>query len=242
MKKKKIIHNYAAITAVVIAVILGGIFLVKAGGDSARYYIENLTNFNEASQEPAMGAISYSEGKITYDQLAESVLQEKMVTVSSLSVELIADIPIELLPDAGAGKVNQIVSITGFRKFSSESFSFNQIVQSHEGFEVKWAPGPVTASGLNGHFVLGGSFSAGFTTGDAGENSDASRSVEYWVPSVKITTGPSTDLASKSYVAPMLSSRSAVYLTASSSFKTAGRDRQTYFIFKILYRILDISG
>ena len=222
-------------------VILGGMLFVRAGGDSARYYIENLTNFNEAPvQEPAMGVITFNEGRTTYDQLAEAVLQEKMVTVSSLSVELIADIPVELLPDAGTNKVNQIVSITGFRKFSSESFSFNQYTQSHEGFEVKWAPGPVTASGLNGHFVLGASFSTGFTTGNAGENGDASRSIEYWVPSVK--TSGQTGTASISFAGPMLASRSAVYLTASSAFKTAGRDRQTYFIFKILYRILDIPG
>ena len=212
-------------------VILLGFLFVRAGGDSARYYIENLTNFNEASQEPMMGAITYDEGRTTYDQLAESVLQEKVVTVASASVATIAATAIELLPDAGTGKVNQVISITGFRKFSSESFGFKSMTQSHEGFEIKWGSADVSTVGLNGQVALGASFSRGFTTGGLGDNGGASRSAEYWMPSI-------ASISLSGYNFPVLASQSAVYLTASSAFSTGSNQAQGTFLFKILYRIL----
>lgn len=245
--------KYIAIILTAIVIILGLFLYVRAGGDSAKYYIEKIENFSDSvgsfltpTPEGPMGAIVFNEGRTTFDQLAEGVLQEKIVTVASLSIDTIADTPVELLPDAGTGKVNQLVSIIGFRKFSSESFSFNQIVQSHEGFEVKWGSPDVTASGLNGHVALGASFSTGFTTGDAGSNNGASLSVEVWNPSGKTTGGggngdtSGNDLASKSYAPTYLASQSAVYLTASSAFKTDGRDRQTSFMFRVIYRVLSI--
>ncbi len=216
------------IVGVVVAVVLSLFAVFKPA--TIKEFVENPT-----------GAIEFNTGRTTYSQLADSVLQEKIVTVASSSVKSIADFPVLLLPAVGAGRVNEIVSITGYRDFSSESFGYSQVgSDDREGFEVKWVPGQIanTASGLNGFLALGGSFSRGFISGGNGE-SRASRSTEYWVPSVPLNFGPIDTIgASESYILPVLASQSAVYLTASTAFTDASNQAQGNFIFRIIYRIL----
>ena len=232
-----------------------------SAGTPGKYIIENFSgtlndngsNSTEVSGE--LGAIEFNTGKTTYDELAEGVLQERVVFLSADQVRAIERTPIELVPDPGNDKVVQVEKIIGFREFSSESFDYVQnktVIDGdadvyQEGFEVKWGSGPnQTASGMNGAFALGASFSRGFVNGGT-QATRASPSIETWQPSGRFDidnghTVQNNGLASTSYIPTLFSSPSSgVFLTASTSFRNSlGFVSDTRFWFRVVYRVLTL--
>ncbi len=79
-------------------------------------------------------------------------LQSTVVTLASAQFDTLGTTPVELVADPGDGKVAQLVSVTGYRFFASESW--NTVT---DGIEVKYDG----ASGLS----LTASFSKGFADG-----------------------------------------------------------------------------
>jgi hypothetical protein len=242
---KKLKKKYSVVSTLVVAVALvvfGGVNWLKAAGEGS--VIQNIQNWYgnvEAptgfSEEGLIGAIEMESGKIVYDNLASSVLQRRTVVVSASQVNGLIDDEngIELIPAVGPNAVIVVQEITGFRRFSSESWSRGA---ANESFEIK-LDNIVTASGSSGAYALGASFSRGFLTGD-GDNSIASRAVEVWKPSQLSTiaewpNGSSTGSSSFDY--PTYSSQSAVILSGRvdpSNVETSGI---TDFVFEVVYRI-----
>jgi len=243
LKKNSIVSTLVVAVAVVALTIFGGVNWLKAAGEGS--VIQNIQNWYGNIEAPAgmagegmLGAIEMESGKNTFDNLAQSVLQRRTVVVSAAQVDGLIDDEngIELISAVGPNQVIVVQEITGFRRFSSESW--NRGVPTNESFEVKLA-NIVTASGSNGAFALGASFSRGFLTGD-GDNSIASRAVEVWRPSQlsNITEWPNGgSLGSGSFDYPTYASQSAVILTGRvdpSNVETSGI---TDFVFEVVYRI-----
>lgn len=222
--------KYIAITVVAIAIILGLILYVRAGGDSAKYNIENWTgNLVEGitgAPEGPMGAITFSEGGATYDQLARDVLQKRTVLVTATQVNELSDDEdgIILIPAVGSNEVIQVESIVGFNRFSSESWSR---VAGNESFEIKWDSGAL-ASGGTGRYNLGASFSNGFLTA-AATTTTASKGVEVWRPYIP------TDTSVANFT--LTASSSAVVLSGFVNPSNVETDI-TDFVFEVFYRIL----
>jgi hypothetical protein len=91
-------------------------------------------------------------------------LQSVSVTLASASLDTINATPIQVIADPGDGKVIELVAITGYRYFSSDSW--HGIL---DGLEVKY-------DGATG-VALTASFSTGFITGN-GSSSTASPSYQ----------------------------------------------------------------
>ena len=245
-------------TGVIVAVVVfGAVGWLKSYTGQAVNVIENVENFYsnvseqvvEVADEAALGIVEFFSGKVTYNQLASNVLQERIVRVSPEQVASIAFNPVELLPAPGAGFVYDIQSILGVRVFSSESFNFSSSGgDDREGFEVKWGGCCLTASGLNGAFALGASFSPGFTSGNA-TNSRTSPSFEIWTPSQDflIDDDGLGGVASKQYEPVRYASASSVLLTASTTFDATTRtavadgENQTTFFFRVIYRLVNLN-
>ena len=242
--------------AIIVVVVFGVINFVKSGG-AGNYIIEHVENLynNDKSEsaisgdgtEAPLGISEFFNG-VTYNQLAPNVLQERIVRVSPATVASISFLAnrVELLPDPGAGFAYDIQSIIGYRKFASESFGFRHT--NTEGFEVKWNGCCNTASGMNGAFALGASFSRGFTTGNA-SNNRTSPSFEIWTPSANFLNdgAAGSEEASRSFEPTRYASASAVYLTASATFSAVTKtavatgENGTEFFFRIIYRLVNLN-
>lgn len=219
---------------------------VRSSGNPAKYVIENFSgvfndngdNSTDLSGSENLGAIEFNTGKTTFNELANSVLKRNTITVSAAQIDDLRTHPVTLVPAVGTDQVIVVQEITGFRRFSSESWNRG----NNESFEVKWASSQTATgslAGAAGNVALGASFSTGFLTGDA-LNSQASRSVEVWKPSGLLVTddGPSSGIASNSYQPSYYASSSAVLLTGlvnPSNVETSGI---TDFVFEVVYRIL----
>ena len=256
---KKFILPLVVIVAVVA---LGVVGFVKSFSGEANTVIEHIENFtgtiegaldngvnNDQNGDGRVGITEFFNG-VTFNQLAPNVLQERIVRVSAAQVASISFNPVELLADPGSGFTYDVIRIIAFRKFASEGFVYNASAgDDHEGFEVKWGGCCTTASGLNGAWPLGASFSTGFLTGNA-TNSRTSPSFEIWTPSRDwlnddgvISGGP----ASKQYVPTLLASSSPVYLTASANFSAAtdtavvAGENSGEFFFRVIYRLINLN-
>ena len=237
-------NKYIAIVGLVVVVLgLGVVSVVRSGGVSPSYVIENIENWYGGNTEGEnlegnLGAIEMESGRITYDQLATTVLQRRQVVVSAAALDNLQDVPVTLIPAVGTGQVIVVQEIVGFRRFSSESWS-----RAHnESFEVKWGnsqTASATMPGMIGAVALGASFSNGFLTGGT-NNTVASPSVEIWQPSGLLTDGDGSvggTSASQSYEPGFYASSSAVYLTGNVAPQNAETSGITDFVFEVVYRI-----
>lgn len=197
--------------------ILAGFALVRAGGDLSKYYIENWTGDmveGQSSQpvgEGPLGAIQYQTGRVTYDTLATNVLQEAIVTLSSASFAELATTSLELIPVPPGGP--------GFINQVVDIIGFR--VFSSESWNNKDNKPTVGYSGGK-KIAITASLSNGLFSGGA---ADAAASPSYVVTNPAIT-----------YSAV---SNSAVVLRRSGAAEPT-IDGDTYFVFRILYRILSI--
>jgi len=209
---KKIKGKYLAIAGIAIAAVLvGSIFLVKAGGENAKYNIENWTGNVVESAEGPLGGITYNEGRTTFDQLATSVLQENVVTVSSASFAELATTSIELIPAPPTGFVNQVVSVIGYRKFASESWS-----------TYGNRPTIGYSSGTN-KVAITASLSSGLFSGPVGD-----------------TVASPSFIVVNPAIAHSAASNSPVVLRRSGATEPV-IDGDTSFIFRVIYRVFSFE-
>lgn len=245
---------------VVVVSVFAGVNFVKSLTAPANYVIENIENWyggnTDGVKDENLGAIEFNTGKTTYGELAEGVLQENVVFVTADQVRALERTPIELVADPGNNKVVQVAQIIAFREFSSESWDYNPNRTTidgdsdvyQEGFEVKWGSGPnQTASGMNGAFALGASFSRGLINGGTQTGNIASPSIEFWQPSGKLLIDDAggvanSNTASSSFLPTLFASPSSgVFLTASTSFRNSvGAISDTRFWFRVIYRVLTL--
>lgn len=193
--------------------------------------------------ETPVGAAEFNTGKIVHSNLSDQIEVRRTVVVSPSDINGASGLEndengITLIPSVGAGKVIVVNKIVGFSRFSSESWDMagGPNAVASESFEVKWYNGSQRASGGNGYTSLGASFSRGFLTSGA-NNVVASRSVEVWTPSAKIT-GSSVGTASVSFEPVQYASSSAVILTGlvdPTNIETSGI---TDFVFEVFYKVL----
>lgn len=137
-----------------------------------------------------------------------------IVEVSSVSFSTIATTPVTLIADPGTGRIIHLISVTGYRKFSSESWAFGVNKSIDNAPDIRY--------GETGGLEVIASFSKGFIDGGV---------------------GPTGTTASPSYetrygIDGRASASSALVLTASSSHTIDG---DTSFVFYLLYRILDLQ-
>lgn len=152
---------------------------------------------NQSYQEP-LGA-----------QVGSGAVLHQITQVSSASVQTISTTPVRLVDDPGDNCALELVSVTGFRIFASESWANGPNYASDDGFEIRLDE---TSSGAD----LIASFSTGFTSGG----------------STATVTSPSFQTR---FGLDVNASRSeSFWLTASASFLTL--DGDTYFKFDIGYR------
>lgn len=226
-KLSKRIAFYGVIAAVVV---FGAANWAKSFVNNGTTTINVQGDYVEAPEGGGpLGAIEFNSGKITSDNIEPGVLQRKTVVVTAAQVDGLHDDEngIELLPNVGSSYVNQVVSITGFNSFSSESWNRG----GNESFEVKWWNGDGTASAGNGYENIGASFSAGFLTAGS-VDTNASKTTELWYPYDNAAVANPTTLTSR------VASSSAVILTGNVNPSNAETSGITSFVFEIFYRVL----
>ena len=133
------------------------------------------------------------------------------ITLSSASFENLATTSFELIPDPGDNKVVHLLSIVGYRNFSSESWDSNN-----------GTDGAGIGVGYDDDVDIVASFSWGFVTGGAA-SSEASPSYEVKFP-VDYVASPSEAIVLKRELA-----------TPAHSI-----DGDTSFMFRVLYKILNL--
>lgn len=166
-------------------------------------------------------AIAWSKISSTASVLSASLdselVQNASVTVTSASLSTIATTPIQLVASS-SGKIIELVSITGFRNFSSEGWQ-----NWDEGLEVKIGRGS-NATGL----ALGLPVTASFSLGFISQGGGVVKTTDVWTRS-----SPSYQTLYPINVTASVSQ--ALWLTASSSHTIDG---DTGAKFEILYRLL----
>lgn len=160
-----------------------------------------IAQFSEKINIPVDGLIG--------GQVSDNTISNEVTIIASTSITTIATTPIRLVEDPGSNCALELVSITAFRVFSSESWAHGANQAVDDGFEVRLDE---TSIGTD---VIA-SFSKGFTTGGATATTAS--------PSFQTRMGLDVNA----------SVSESLWLTASSAYDTL--DGDTYFRFDTSFR------
>jgi hypothetical protein len=169
-----------------------------------------LATLGYETKDQIVGGFNTMRGFTT---LSGDSLNVAMVTISSASFGELATTSVELLPRPAVGYVNQVVSVTGYRVFSSESWNNNNAGAPTIGY----------SNGTN-KFAITASLSKGLFSGN-GSSTVASPSY--------IVVNPA--------IAYSAASNSAVVLRRAITTTEPSIDGDTYFKFFILYRVINFN-
>ncbi len=159
-------------------------------------------------------SLSVISTRITHDgpsgaQVGSSTVLHQVTTVASPSAQTIATSPVRLVDDPGDSCALELISVTGYRNFSSESYGFGSNKTLDEGFEIR-------LDESNAGVDLIASFSKGFADGGL------------------VATTASPSFQTRRGLDVNASRSESFWLTASTSFSVL--DGDTSFSFDTAYR------
>jgi len=156
------------------------------------------------------------DGTILSADIEDSLIHYKTVTLASASFGELATTSLELLARPAVGYVNQLVSATGYRVFSSESWT---------GSGASGAPTIGYAASTSKGFAITASLSKGFFSGG-----------------LNTTVASPSYVVVNPAIAYSAASNSAVVLRRAITTAEPAIDGDTYFKFDIFYRILYLTN